>query len=194
MDLTTATRVKTYLEGADTSKDAVLAQIITGVSARIERYMNRHAEAAERTEYYDLDYGQRRLFLKGYPVTEIDSIYNDPVDQAFGSTTLIAATDYVLNSVDGEIAFHLTRPLRGPMALKVTYTGGMGANAAAFITAFPEIALAAEWQVVHEFHNRNAPGASSVSIGGASVALVSGLDLLPIVKQALDGHRRMAHR
>lgn len=194
MDLTTATRVKTYLEGADTSKDAVLAQIITGVSARIERYLNRHVEAVERVEFYDLDFGQRRIFLRGYPVTEVDSIYNDPIDQDFAASSLIAADDYVTDLTNGVVSFHLTRPLTGPRALKVTYTGGMGANAAAFITAFPEIALAAEWQVVHEFHNRNAPGASSVSIGGASVALVSGLDLLPIVKQALDGHRRMAHR
>lgn len=193
MDLTTATRVKVYLEGADTSKDTLLAQIITGVSARIERYLNRHAEASERVEYYDLDYGQRRIFLRGYPVTDLDSIYNDPVDQTFGSGTLIESTDYVSDTTTGVVAFHLARPLAGPRALKVTYTGGLGANAAAAITAYPEIALAADWQCVHEFHNRNAPGASSVSIGGASVALVGGLDLLPVVKQALDGHRRMAH-
>lgn len=193
-DLTTATRVKTYLEGADTSKDTLIGQLITGVSVRMERRLNRYVDAsAARTEYFDLAPGQRTVFLKGYPIASVTSIHNDPYDRAYAASTLIASTDYTIELEDGRIAFPYYAPTTGQRALKIIYTGGMAATTAAFITAFPEIALACDWQVVHEFHNRTAPGASSVAIGGASIGFVSGLDWLPIVKEAIDGYRRMAH-
>ena len=194
MDLTTAARVKVLLNETGSTLDTTIAQLITGISGRMERYMNRHADSsAARTEYFDLMPGQRRIFLKGVPVTSVTSIHNDPIDQSFGTTTLIASTNYVTDLQDGSVTFHQYRPLYGAKALKVISTGGLAASAAAIITTYPEIALACDWQVVHEFHNRMSPGASSVGIGGASVALVSGLDWLPTVKQTLDGYRRMAH-
>lgn len=94
MDLTTTKRVKVLLDERDNAAiNEHLSILIDSVSARVERKLGRHVQAKQRTEYFGVPFGARRIFLRGYPVTEILRVWNDParefgIDDDTVSTTV----------------------------------------------------------------------------------------------------------
>jgi hypothetical protein len=73
--------------------------------------------------------------------------------------------------------------------MKITYTGGMAADTAGFISAFPDIAGAVDHQVAYLWHRRNELGIASVS-GDAGSVSVGADSWLPWVKVILEQYRR----
>ena len=177
MDLTTTARVAAIIAPGQTlsaATTAALAQLITSVSAAAEVVMDRHAQSASRTEYLTVEPGQRRFSLRAWPVSAVSSVNYD-LDNAWTGTAL-STDDYVspVYSPTGELVIRYALLARehevdAPSALRVIYTGGMAADATAFIAAFPDIAEAVNMQVAHLWHLRTAPGISSVSGDGGSI-------------------------
>lgn len=195
MNLSTVARVKAVITSAgsaSTAADAEIAAILATVSGAVERYLARGVESMARTEYFDVEPCTRLIRLHAFPVTVLTSVHFDP-DQAFGSSTALTSTDYTNPVLDdqGLMTFRFPFVSVGRRALKVVYTGGMAASAAAFVTAYPDIAGAVDTQTSHEWQRRNALGMSSVSYPDGTTASLSFDRWIPSVKQVLDYHRRI---
>ncbi|MDP9136445.1 MAG: hypothetical protein M3N56_16645, partial [Actinomycetota bacterium] len=74
--------------------------------------------------------------------------------------------------------------------VQVVYTGGMAANTAAFITAFPRIAGAVENEVINRYNRRKKPD-GSVVIAGNTAAYEKQIQHLDDLYEALQPHRRI---
>ena len=62
--------------------DVLLTDIISRIGKQVESYCNREFDSEERTEYYNGD-GTNKLRVNHYPITAIDSIYDD-TDREYG--------------------------------------------------------------------------------------------------------------
>lgn len=195
MNLTTYSRVGVLVVPGDTppaSFQTVVNQLIAGVSAAVEAYLQRSIESTSRVLYLTVDSGSRMFQLPAFPVSTITSIYFD-VTQTFDSSTLLTSSDYFNPTLGASGLLVFKYPLlvpygTAPGALKVTYTGGMAASADSFITAYPDIAHAVDLQVAYLYHTRNMVGTVSTSGDSGAIAL-SPTDWLPEVRTVLDRHR-----
>lgn len=113
MDLTTLDFVAAIMNlQKNDNRDPLLKMIIPAVSTEVENRLNRFTERKQRTEEIDVPFGSRRIFLRGYPLTEVKYIWNDAsrkfgIDDDTVSTTVNAdspAAGTVLN-VDDETGF-----------------------------------------------------------------------------------------
>ena len=70
MNLTNIGRVKKLLGIDGDKQDALLRQLVSSTSKAMinSPFFNRYAEKVERTEYFDVEYGQKVLQVKGYPI------------------------------------------------------------------------------------------------------------------------------
>lgn len=190
MNLTTKTKVQAFLSldgGSLGQNEALLDAMISGISGRVESFLRRRVQSISRTVRYDVTRGMRMVQLFAYPVTSITSVHNS-TDQVWDSSTLVASTDYVVDTETGLL--HFKTPLSGgPQALQVIYTGGMGADTQEFVDAFPDLAYAVTQQIVEEYRRRNTIGANSVAVAGDSISYLGDVQMLPIVVQALERHR-----
>ena len=192
MDLTTTARVAALI-GKDFTHDgkaeAQIARLVTLYSNSFKTYLNRETLAAAQTEYFTVTDG-RMFDLKAYPVTSVTSVYND--SSRVWDTGEIDSTAYYLNTETGVITFDGVGLVPGPGVLRVIYAGGMAADAAAFIAAFPDIADACDMQVIAHYQRRSQLSAQGVSVGGGNVSYTSAIKLLPGVMAVLGKYRRMA--
>lgn len=192
MDLTTLARVKAVLEQGGVSADALdglITSLIPGVSARMEQLLGRHVEAAERTEDFNADPRDHGLVLYGFPVTAVASVSYDE-SRTFGASTVVDSGLYHVDLARGVLRWDGFRLGAGPGVIRIVYTGGMAANTAAFITAFPDLALACDLQVSYLVQRRSAPGGTATVAGAGSRSYVDAYNLLPDVKDAVLAHRR----
>lgn len=195
MDLTTtarvASRVKPGMTTLGTNDDLLVAQMITDVSGQAERYLDRHTLTTSRSEYLDVRADQTAWRLKGYPVTALTSVIYDP-EQAFDAADALDDDEYDDPTLEAAGVLTMPQPFDSTdrKALKVTYTGGMGASTAAFISAYPEIAMAVEMQVVWHYLRRLGIGTQGRSGDRGSDTLVAGTPFIAEVKTTLDMHRR----
>lgn len=194
MDFTTAARIQRLLESGGAASGAhttLLADLIPGVSARLEEYLGRGAKSEARTDYFDAEPGLVRVVLDAFPVASLTSVRYD-TGRTFAAPSDLPASVYTLDSARGILTFDRANFVVSPRAIQVAYTGGMAADTNAFITAFPALAHAADLQVASLIQRRLSLGASSVNAGGGSKAWVGGYDLLPEVRSILDLYRRRA--
>lgn len=193
VDLTTKARVQALLASGGqktTPFDSWLPTLISDVSARFERYMGRGTKAEARTEDFDAAPDVDRFFLEAYPVSAVASVSYDP-DRAFGAETVLDADSYALDARRGIVILdHYALGRYSPRAVRIVYTGGLGAAAANVVSSYPDLALAADLQIAHLLKQRNALGATAVSAGGGSTSFVGGYALLPEVVATLESYRR----
>jgi hypothetical protein len=122
-DLVTLDEMKMKLMLTDTSKDALLQELITNTSEVIARMCNRvfGYEEVDETYYQLEDDNSRRLYLSRWPVTltDITSFTCDGVDLLPSQTTC----DWVLEELTGTL---YRRPDLGPWygQIDVVYSGG----------------------------------------------------------------------
>ena len=126
-DLTTWANVQAYT-GADTEESTFYAFLITAASKWANRFTSRLlASRSYATETIDTLYdgtgGGNYLMLRQYPITAIASVYEDN-DRAFGSDTLIAATEYIFYSTTGQLLFPDDILNPGFQNYRVYYTAG----------------------------------------------------------------------
>ena len=195
MDLTTAARVKVILDLTVAQHDTILAQLITALSARAEKFLGRHVEQKARTEQYDVEESQFLFYLKGYPVAASPAaVVKADLNRTFDSGSIVATTNYYLDLDRGAIKLDAYRVVPGWGALQVAYTGGMAANVTAFITAFPHIADAIDMQTAFVFQRRDSLGLAGYSGDGGSISLPDIVQWLPQVRETLMSERRRAWR
>jgi len=190
IDVTTAARVKATLEGISGSTlDTVIAQFITSVSAEFERYLRRGLKAEARTDTRRHRQWASVFALDAYPVSAVSSLkYVSHPSLATGATTM-AAEAYWTDPATGLVQFLQEMSLE-PGFIAAAYTGGMAADTAGLIAAYPDIAQAADWQVAYELTRRRSPGGNVTMGGGGTSYGEAEVQLLVKVKASLDRYRR----
>lgn len=196
MLLTTLGRVRELLKfkATDVSADPLLSRLIVEASASIESYIERSVEKVARTQDFDVENGQKRLWLPAFPIASVASVYND-VDRVFPVNSLIAASDYVVYMSEGKIDLRNAFVTGGPLALRITYTGGIATDVNDLVLQAPDLALATEMQVAYLFQRKNLFGATGANMQGGSVSLDkagTGLKdgIIPEARGILDRYRR----
>jgi hypothetical protein len=187
MALATPSQMREYLRVlTGTAEDSLITSLVTrfdGVSAGWLGYPTDGAaptlESATYTHYFDGD-GGASLFLRVHPAISITTAHVD-VDRVYGSSTLIAASDYELFSGEGLVLLKTTSTqgawTTGFRAVKVVYVAGYSSTPAPIIHA-------CGMQVAHWYRNRDNIGYQNVSQQGGSIR-VHDLGLLEEVKEAL---------
>ena len=192
MDLTTTARVKALAKIDGTSLDSLIGTLISGFSAAVEDELDRALEEAALVEIRNVSSRQTTFRLRGFPVLSSPAmtVHNDTTFE-FGSTSLVDTTSYQLIADEGVVEFLPGTLIPGRKVLQFSYTGGMGADTAAFIAAFPQIAEAVDIQLVHTLARRNTRfGASSVSLAGEGTSYEPEFKLIAEVKRRLQRHKR----
>ena len=178
MLLTSLDNVKSFLEKTDMVHDDLLTLIITGISSRIELYLNRNLEKIERTQYYNA--GRRFYSLPAYPI-DLNlpfTVYVDDLEQDIND-------DYYVWEDSGVVEFYYIPMYAQPKQIRIVWTGGYLSNV---IPA--EIEYAAILQSAFLFRRRKDIGLSSVSLPDGSMNVNNPTDLLPDVKSLLKSLRR----
>jgi len=190
MKLCALADVKTLL-GIETSElayDDELNDLIDAVSAEAERYMGRNATTGSYTEYFDVEVDSEVFQLSAFPLSSITHIYNDP-DWEYGSDTEISTDYFSPNDDRGQIYINKYVLVEGWKALKVEYTGGMGADTSEFKTNYPDIANAVARQVAYYFKNKRHIGDTAINTQTGSVSFITGAKWLTETKEVLDTYK-----
>ncbi len=195
MDLTILPMVKSALTAGGveigTGLNGYLQDLITQYSATVQLELNRKTEQTERTELYDHAAGQRYTYLYAYPVLA------DPVVEVRtsldGTFTDDPVSDISIDYLEGRIWWRGALPPAGMGTVQVKYAGGMAPNTDAFISAYPDIALAIDQQITYFYQRKDSLGSTSVSIEGGSIAFQSAVEWIPALKAMIDKHKRILY-
>ena len=181
MALTTLANVKAFKGGSGGERDGELTRLIAAVGAFVAAYCRRTFETATVTEYHNGRSGQRRLLLRQPPITSITSIHDD-VDRSYGSTTLIASTDYVItDAAAGLVDFDGGSLQEGLSNIKVIYVGGYAATA--IPADLEQAAIELVWLAAMK-GQENLLGLSAKNISDGAISIVNlnwPAHLLPIL-------------
>jgi len=152
-DLTTLTKVKTYLGISDSDSDTLLGTLIDAASKAIKNYCHDNFDSTEYTEYHD---GPRTedLVLKHRPIISITDIWDDPDrDYEDGDKLDADDDDYVSYADEGIIRAEAHTWNEGNKNIKITYTAGY--------TSIPaDVDLSCQIQVAY-WYNRADKGADA---------------------------------
>jgi hypothetical protein len=180
--------MKNYLGDMDdisSSEENLLQQMIDGVLDLFEAYTNRKFARDVFVEVHDGEYSDK-LFPKNVPITEINSIHQS-TDQTWDSTTVLAATDYVI-AHNTYVQYMTQRTLQWPQSIRISYTAGYTTD------TFPQdLKLALIEQVAYKFQQEY----SGRKLGVQSMTAQDGIvtfqmqKLLPSVVLVLNRHRKM---
>jgi len=147
--------VKSYLgiSGSNSDTDDVIGDLIDSVSVLFETYCNKKIMSREyEDEIYDGNAGNR-LFTRQYPITSIDSIYDD-TEWNFGTDTLIPSGDYMIHPDMNNVYFKDNILDDGVGNIKITYTAGYESVPA-------DIKHCCILEVIRRFNHRKKPEVSS---------------------------------
>lgn len=192
--LTKTSTLKSFLglSSATTVSDALLEQVIQGVSARIEAFLDRGLVQEERTKQFDVSNGGRMFFLPAYPILA-DSVVTVT---NYGSLQTVNS-DYWVHETQGYIEFLIAPSYVAPAQMSVTWIGGYtptyiaGASGTVTYLNVPEdIDYACLMQSAFLYTKRDRLGVISISApDGSTTTTVVAPDLLPEVKRILSMHR-----
>jgi len=189
MDLTTVSRIKTLDKSYENgSRDAKLAMVITGVSAKIESYLDRTIEIGSYIEFFNVLSSKSRYHVPAYPVTDVSYIYN--LSEREDTTPYEIDLDLVSwedNSL-GYISINDSYIYSGFGSVKISYTGGMATDTADFISKYPDIAYQVDAQVLFEMQALNNLQDKIVAVEDQTITK-NPYGLLPGVTQALNKHK-----
>lgn len=116
------TDIKAFLKITGSGQDTNLGTAVDHARGLLDAYLNRTIATATYTEYYDGD-GSDRVVLNHRPVTSVTSLHDDP-DRGYGSTYLIAATDYILYADQGIIVLDDDTFAKGKQNIKCVFAAG----------------------------------------------------------------------
>jgi len=193
MNLTTLARVQAVIGDTSATLDAILNQWIADLSAEVERALGRGTESVARVEHFSPWRGQRIFPLLGYPIASITHVKEDTSDRTFtdASSSTLPTDVYVADSQLGHLVVHSWELVGGPKSLEVSYVGGMAADTAGFVAAFPDIAGAMDLQVAFWLKRRNTLAESATTVAGATTTTHNPVEWLPQLRSAVARHRRL---
>ena len=192
MDLTTLARVRALLgfdDATDLSPNDLLTLLITSYSDTFERELDRHTLEAARTEIYRVRRQRRTLSLRAAPLTVAPTSIKYSTTKDFSlSTAQTENTDFTVDLELGLIVFLFSPSLKYGW-VEIAYTGGMALDTAAFIVAFPAIAIAMDQQVAYHFQRKDNLAGTKVVEGGSTNDFDQ-LDLLEHSMRAIGHEKR----
>lgn len=203
-DLTTLARVKGFISTttSDVTQDAFLGEVIADVSRRFVEYLKIHATAVERTEVYRVRKFSRQVTLDGTPIDtaatfEVQIGFNDT---EWTNVVIEDRTSYSIHAAGGFIEFvdsgttviRRARLVRAANYVRVKYMGGLGADTAAIIAAFPDVSRACDMQVKYLIERRSSLGGNVTTGHGGATEFQNEYLLLKDVRAALDTYARRA--
>ena len=196
IDLTTPARIAIQrdLGGSADPRTELIAATISEVSAEITDYLAMHTLRTERTEDYELPQFERGITLAGIDVdVSADAItvlaaseYRDLPTAA----PLVSGADYVVRPRNGTLRI-VGKQEWDPAYIRVTYTGGLFADASEIGTKHGWITAAAEKQIVYRLQRMLTLGGNISSSPGGGTNFVDEYGLLKTVKAMLVAHRRI---
>ena len=172
-DLTTYAKVKQFLGISSAGDNSVFAVLVKSVSAEIETYCNREFTETTYTEYIDTDSGQKKVFLKNFPVASITTLkyrqgtFGNPQWFSFPSD------DYMLSGSMGKITFSGSLP-EAEKFIEAIYVGGYKidfdneSNSSLHTLPADITQVATEW-AAKVYNNRKNAGIASESTEGQSI-------------------------
>ncbi len=191
MALTTAATVRGYIRAlTGTSEDTLLNTLIARfddvASAWCGFPVNSNQSTFENNTYthYFTGDGSDRLELRIHPANTITTVHVD-VDRSYGSSSLVASSDYELFSDQGLLLLKTDSDqgsfTTGYRSVKVVYTAGY--------TSIPDgLVHACGLQVNHWYMNRDTIGKAKISQNTSTID-VAPLSLLVETTQALAPYR-----
>lgn len=196
IDLTTLARVNAWIGSPDA--DTLIGYLISTVSrdAMLD-ILKRPTEKKLRSEYFDIRRsGQKSFFVKANPIDTSTApivVYNTDTPRAWDDSDDVINADYIICDPDraamGEVYVDYTLA-KAVNAIKITYTGGMAANAAAMITAYPDVAMKIDMQIAYLWQRKNNLGIRSEGILGANIVWYNGQPWLADVAATLQRYAR----
>lgn len=184
MNLTTLAKVKSHLGISGTSKDAVLSQIITGVSGFIENHTHREFSVKQYTEVRD-GCGEDEIFVAQYPLREVISLHIDTREIDLDAEEESGRT--IITRDTGSI-FRKDRFSYGRRNIKIVYEAGFNSPEDADESGVDDesgdagedlprdLEAAAIRMSARVYERRTAEGVSSVSPGSFSVQYKDAVD------------------
>lgn len=164
IDLTTVDAVKTYMGITGTDLDALLQQLITGLSQYVIDFCGGPIKSASYTEVYD-GTGGPVLMLRVTPVTAVASVTVDRLALSYVNPATTSGVGYSFSTkalyLSGR---NFTAGLRN---VAVTYTGG-------YTTVPDSLAEAVVEAVAERAQRARNEGITSRSIAGESVTFTNG--------------------
>jgi hypothetical protein len=144
VNLTSLRRVKYALGVSTTAQDHILSGLIATTSKQIAKELRRLDQAGDdafelksRVEYPAFSLGQRRFYLRAYPIASVASVYVDSTGRYAGDESLVPADQYIIDADGRSITFtglslYPTDTDIRPASkgIRVTYTGGLAADPA----------------------------------------------------------------
>jgi uncharacterized phiE125 gp8 family phage protein len=122
MQLAPIADVKAFLEITNASYDDLLDMLLTNISKRVESFLNRNLEKAQRTSYFNA--GRKKYSLPAYPIDLTSAL-----TVTWAGATQVKDTDYFVWEDSGMIEFLIIPTFYQPKEIVVVWTGGY-ANAA----------------------------------------------------------------
>ena len=177
-DLVTLTQAKRYLGTTASGDDALLAELITQVSAAVLNWISRDLMTAPRTETRDGN-GKTKLVCHDYPVTAVSSV-------VVGATSIPPAPDALSPGYRfSETAIYLQGYTfqRGEQNVSIAYTAGLA-------TVPADMQLAVLETIALAYKQRDHIDVSSKSLAGETISYITA-DLTPAARTRLAPFRRV---
>jgi hypothetical protein len=180
-DLTDLATVKSWLGLTTSGSDALIASLITAVSAFIPNYLGRQILGGSYIETYRGN-GQHALLLRNFPITAVASV-------AFAGQTITTPADPVaLTSgflFDDRALTLIGCRLPVGLPVVVSYTAG-------YVVAPADVSQAAVELVGEAFRRRERIGLTSKTLGGQEVVAFSPKDMNDAAKGLLASYQVLA--
>jgi len=190
VDLTTRARVKAMIPITHPNDDEIIDQLIADTSARVQRALRRHTQATARTEVYQINRHEKVIWLRGYPViaSGTSSVKYSSTQDFSNITTLTEYDDYNLTDEDGLLRLRINTPL-DPGFVEIIYTGGMGTDAADFISNYPEITLAVDHDIIARWKRRANPE-NDITFAQGGMTFTKQVGTLDDLQEVIEMHKR----
>jgi uncharacterized phiE125 gp8 family phage protein len=189
LDFTTLARAKAYMDipSATTTNDATIQAMITAVSATLENSLNRSVKTEAKTERRSVSRTGRFVLHNG-PATSITSVKYSASGLFARDAVTLDPSSYELDAAKDVLAIPDLRVYTGQ--IEVAYVGGMAADTASLLAAYPVLDQACMMQVAYLWARRKTPGRTSADIGNGSTQWIGDYDLLDAVVAMLLPLRR----
>ena len=127
MQLTSVPRTKASLGISDSKEDGLLGRAVAAASSRVEAYLRRAdaLELKERTETISATLGQRKFYLRAYPITSVSSVKYDSTGLFTGSESTV--TGFQITE-DRAVVLPSGIPFVSPNSVRIVYTAGLAAH------------------------------------------------------------------
>lgn len=174
--------LKEFLGITTTQFDTLLTNIIEGMSAQMEKRLNRGLRSEERTRAFPA--GLAVYSLPAYPVDT-----SAPLTVTVDGVARTQGVEFRLWAESGMMEFREPTLATFPGDVQITWTGGY-VETAGVLQVPDDLRAAAQAQCSYLFRRRDDLGLTSVSMPDGSVGISAPAGLLPGVEQVLGLYRR----